>query len=241
MKNHNIKEFYNYLVDGETYRKDFEFNRWFIRARNRAEYAMTYIAIKAHTANLKFTNCLEVGPGPGTWTRLLYRTNPKAEFNLVDISEAMREQFYLEMRDLPNVKYRVQDVMEYNEDIQYDLFFSSRAVEYFDDKPEFFKKLSKLVVNKGRGVMVTKNPYHGVRKDKGEAHQGQIPMPKMKEMLEDNGFSNVRFYPAVIRIPIISRFTSELAEYLFEKRINREIDIHKINRIVESYIVTFTK
>lgn len=241
MKNQNIKEFYNHLVDGETYEKDFEFKRWFIRARNRAEYAMTYLSIKQHTKGINFSRCLEIGPGPGTWTRLLYRANSEAVFDLVDISEAMKEQFRLEMRSLPNVHYHVSDVMQYQTEQTYDLFFSSRAIEYFDDKPAFFKKMQTLIAAGGTGVMVTKNPFHGIRKDKGAAHQGQIPMPDMKKYLSDNGFTDIKFYPAVRRIPIISRFTSEFSEYLFEKGIITPMQINKKYTTTESYIVVFKK
>ena len=241
MKNQKIKEFYNDLVDGSTYEKDFEFNRWFIRARNRAEYAMTYLTIKQHTKGISFTSCLEVGPGPGTWTRLLYRVNQNAAFDLVDITEAMRKQFKLEMRSSPNVTYHVADIMDYQDAQPYDLFFSSRAIEYFDDKPAFFVKLQSLVAINGKGVLITKKPFHGIRKDKRTAHQGQISMSEMKKMLEENGFVEVKFYPAVVRIPIISRFTSELSEYLHEKCLNKELNITKTNRVVESYLVSFKK
>jgi trans-aconitate methyltransferase len=241
MENKEIKALYNTLVDGETYEKDFEFKRWFIRDRNRAEYAMTYMAIKQHVADLTFNTCLEVGPGPGTWTRLLYRVNQNATYELVDITEAMREQFMLEMRSLPNVHYHVADIMEFEVSQPFDLFFSSRAVEYFDNKPGFFKKLSSFVKNGGEGVIVTKNPYHGVRKSKEPQHQGQIAMVDMKKYLMDNGFSDITFYPAVIRIPIVSRFTSVLSEYIFAKRSGRPLAIEKTNRIVESYVVKFKK
>lgn len=241
LQNTDIARSYNKSITGGKYVNDYEFNRWFIRARNRAEYAMTYSSIKQHVANISFKRCLELGPGPGTWTRLVYRANPAAQFDLVDISEAMKEQFELEMRSLPNVNYHVSDIMQYQTAQTYDLFFSSRAVEYFDDKPAFFKKLATLIAPQGAGVIVTKNPYHGIRKDTGAAHQGQIPMPEMKRMLEANGFIDVQFYPVVIRLPIVSRFTSEPAEYLFERRINQPLDINATNRTVESYLVKFKK
>jgi hypothetical protein len=160
---------------------------------------------------------------------------------LIDISEAMREQFFLEMRGGEYVNYKVMDVMSFVPEKPYDLFFSSRVVEYFDDKPGFFAKLSTLVSAGGQGVIVTKNPYHGIRKSPEPQHQGQIPMPQMKDYLTQNGFTDIRFYPAVRRIPIISRFASEPAEYLLEKNLNTELDINKKLITVESYIVVFKK
>jgi len=240
LKNKDIGTGYNAGVR-ESYKNDYEFNRWFIRSRNRAEYTMTYQAISERLKETNFSTALELGPGPGTWTRLLHRKNQNAELQLVDISEAMKEQFELEMRELPNVTYTVTDIMEYAPSEPYELFFSSRAVEYLDDKPGFFKKLGTFVKAGGNGMIVTKNPYHGIRKSGLDAHQGQIPMPEMKRMLEDNGFVDVAFYPAVVRIPILSRLTSEVAEYILEKNLNQQLNINATNRTIESYVVTFTK
>ena len=241
LKNAEIGAGYDKGVTGEKYQSDYEFHRWFVRDRNRAEYYMTYLAIKRRLEGISFTNCLELGPGPGTWTRLIFRANPKANFDLVDISEEMRNQFQLEMRGGEKVHYQVSDIMTYAPQKQYDFFFSSRAVEYLDDKPGFFKKLNSFLGTGASGLIVTKNPFHGVRKSKKAAHQGQISMTDMEKLLRDNGFSDVHFYPAVIRLPIISRFTSALSEYIFHRRLDKEPKKTAINRTIESYIVAFRK
>ena len=241
--NQNIKDGYNAGI-GEAsskYDNDYEFNRWFIRSRNRAEYYMTYQAIKHHLADISYQRCFELGPGPGTWTRLLYRHQPQASYQLVDISEAMQGQFMLEMRASGNVTYSVSDIMTFQADAPFDYFFSSRAVEYLEDKPAFFAKLHSLVSPGGRGAIITKNPYHGVRKSKKVAHQGQIPMAQMQTLLTEAGFSNVRCYPVVVRLPIISRLTSEVSEHLFHKWLGKELTVSKRHRFIESYLVTFTR
>jgi len=241
LKNQEFGIGYDKAIQGEKYQNDYEFNRWFVRDRNRAEYAMTYLAIKHSLKGISFNTCLEFGPGPGTWTRLLFRANPEARFDLVDISKEMKNQFRLEMRGGERVNYMVSDVMEYSVEQPYDLFFSSRMVEYLDDKVAFFKKLPNLVKVGGAGVILTKNPFHGVRKSKKPAHQGQISMPEMKSLLESNGFSDVRFHPVVIRLPIISRFTSAVSERIFHKHIDKEPNLQAANRTIESYLVTFKK
>ena len=241
VSNNSIAAQYDSSINSGRYESDYEFNRWFIRGRNRAEYYMTYRAIKHDVASLQFTRCLELGPGPGTWTRLLFRHNPDAHFQLVDISTAMRDQFQLEMRGGENISYNVSDIMKFETDVDNDCFFSSRAVEYLSDKPAFFSRLNTFMDNGASGIIITKNPYHGVRKSKKAAHQGQISMSQMKQYLEANNFTDVQFYPVVYRIPIISRLTSEVAEFLFERRHSKQLAIKKANRIVESYIVTFTK
>lgn len=240
-QNADIAAQYNASITTGRYESDYEFNRWFIRARNRAEYAMTYQAIDHHVATQSFTRCLELGPGPGTWTRVLFRRQPNAQYQLVDISEAMREQFRLSMRASERVTYDVSDIMDYAASEPFTYFFSSRAVEYLDDKPAFFTKLSGLMATGAAGAILTKNPYHGVRKSKKAAHQGQIAMPAMRKYLEDNGFRDITFYPVVVRIPIISRLTSEVAEYLFARWHQRPLKEQRTNRTIESYLVTFTK
>ena len=239
LKNADIGTGYNSGIKSEKYQNDYEFNRWFVRDRNRAEYSMTYRAIKRRLKGIRFSNCLELGPGPGTWTRLLFRANPEAGFDLVDISKEMQNQFRLEMRGGEKVKYLVNDIMDYEPARPYDLFFSSRAVEYLDDKSAFFKKLNSLINEGGRGIIVTKNPFHGVRKSKKAAHQGQVPMTEMEKLLRENGFSDIHFFPAVIRLPIVSRFTSKLSEIIFQNRIDKEPRRDAHNLIMESYVVTF--
>jgi len=181
LKNKDIGTNYNSSIPQGQYKNDYEFNRWSIRPRNRAEYYMTYLSIKEHLDGVSFTSCLELGPGPGTWTRLLYRANRAAEFDLVDVSEAMHEQFRLEMRESGNVRYQVSDIMKYEPRKAYDLFFSSRAVEYLEDKVAFFTKLATIIAVGGTGIIVTKNPKQGVRKTTEPLHQGQIAMPEMKQ------------------------------------------------------------
>ena len=67
-------------------REEYEFNIWFTTPRLFLDYWMTHQVINYHLAKLKFNSCLELGPGPGTWTKLLFRHSPEADFDLVDIS-----------------------------------------------------------------------------------------------------------------------------------------------------------
>lgn len=241
VSNKEIGENYNKTITRGRYENNYEFNRWFITPRHRAEYFMTYRAIEYHTKQVTFTECLELGPGPGTWTRVLFRSNTEGRFTLVDVSVEMQKQFLLEMRKVPNVSYFVSDFMQFSCNNKFDYFFSSRAVEYLDDKNAFFQKLSSVITEGGSGAIVTKNPLQGVRKTKEAMHQGQITMPEMKRYLSESGFTDIKFFPVVIRVPIVSRFTSRPAEYIFEKYFNKQLAIQKTNRVIESYIVTFQK
>ena len=231
---------YNSVIRGR-YEGNYEFNRWFKTPRLRLDYCMMYMSLTHHLEQYAFRNCLELGPGPGTWTRLLYRKNTVAHFDLVDISKEMQEQFALEMRMQPNVSYVVSDFMEFEGNI-YDFFFSSRAVEYLEDKGAFLQKLNTLLSDSAYGVIVTKNPQHGFRK-KGHVstqHSGQIAPKECADMLTQNGFIVEGIHPVILRIPFLDRVSLRPVEWLF-KSVYKKPLMRSIAPFVESYAVLFRK
>ncbi len=242
IKNEEIKLLYNRSVN-KKYLGDYEFNRWFTTQSRRTDFFMTYSAIKLRLENINFERCLELGPGPGTWTRMLFRKNPKAFFDLVDISIEMQHQFQLEMRGGENIQYFVKDIMNFKPNNKYDLFFSSRAIEYLANKKSFFNKLYKWMNFNSRGILITKNPKFGFRKKKiiPKQHTGQINQEKIRKVLSEAGFSEIKIYPVIVRIPILNRLGTYFPEKLFKKIYTREISNNLMSKLFESYLVTFTK
>ncbi len=240
--NKDIKHLYNTSID-EKYEGDYEFRRWFLTDRLRLDYYMTRTAIAHHLKHISFSSCLEFGPGAGTFSALPFRKNPKAQFDLLDISEAMKKQFHLELRGADNVQYRLNDILEYEPESMYDLFYSIRAVEYVDDKKAFFKKVCSLLNPGGHGLIVTKNPFYGSA-EHGEStrsqHTGKLSMSEMKQLLEESGFSHVNIFPVIFRLPLIERLTLKFTEKYFEKNYAHPVS-SKISKYMESYIVTFQK
>lgn len=240
LKNKKIKDLYSDVIPGR-YQNNYEFNRWFVSPRDRLDYFMTHFAIQHHLSGTTFESCLEFGPGPGTWTRLLYRQNPKAKFDLVDISAEMKNQFELEMRTKDNVAYHLTDIMDFRPSEPYDFFFSSRAIEYLEDKKGFLKKLHNDFLRPGgKGMIVTKNPLFNPghqKKDTRFQHQGQIPSSEMIKMLQDAGFSNIKVYPVIIR-KIWDRFSFGFSEKKFLKIYNSPLADENL-RITESYLIVF--
>lgn len=244
LQNIEIKEMYEDKISS-TYKDNYEFNRWFINARLRLDYAMTYRSIQHHLEQTDFSTCLELGPGPGTWTRLLYRCNPEAAFDLIDISQAMADQFKLEMRESSNVSYRVGDFLQHTSEKKYDLFFSSRAVEYFEDVDKLFDKIDESLAPGGTGILVTKNPDHFSigkllnRYTERKHHTGQISRMRMDDLITSHSFTDVKIFPCIIRLPLLDRLFPKLAENLFASSYKQSTN--KLPLFAESYVVTFKK
>lgn len=242
LTNKGIKDLYNKAIK-EKYQNDYEFRRWFLSARLRLDFFMTRTAITHHLKKFDYDVCLEFGPGSGIFTTLIYRRNSRAEFDLMDISEEMKNQFKLEMRQQPNVNYIVDDFIKYDFNKKYDFFFSVRSIEYIEDKEIFFRKLDKVIKSNGSGIIITKNPHYGIKKSgwhKRWQHSGKITVEDMKTKLIEHGFEQIKIYPVIIRLPIIERFFIGLSEIVFNKVFTKPIT-DKILPYTESYLVAFSR
>lgn len=242
LNNKNVKIKYNQVIEDQ-YSNEYEFKRWFSNERLFIDYVMTYKSIKFHIKDIEFKSVFELGPGPGTWTRLLYRRNPNASFDLLDISESMQHQFINEMRNVQNVNYKVGDIADFETDEEYDLFFSSRAIEYIDDPGDVLKRISNLMKTGAKGLIVTKNPsYVRIRSGKNNKifHSGDLPSEKFVTLLKEAGFSNVKVFPVIFRLPLVDRVVLWFSKKIFYKNYRFEAKSrHK--KITESYIYTFEK
>lgn len=239
LKNAAVKEKYDSLIANE-YENEYEFERWHTSQRLLLDYSMMYRSIRHHTKDLAFTRAVELGPGPGTWTRVLYRYHPDATYELVDISEEMKQQFYLEMRGGENVTYHVSDIYDYEDEGKFDLFFSSRAIEYIEDPSAVLRKVKKLLTADGEGVIVTKNPdYLRLRKRRKDAfHSGDISPTSLTIMLSEAGFGDIKVFPCIVRIPVLDRITTYFSEKLFKEGYKKATS--RLSRFTESYVVTFS-
>jgi len=243
ISNHDIKTIYNEILTNR-FKSNYEFERWFTHQRVRADYFMMYASIQEQLKNVSFSKCLEFGPGPGTWTRLLYRANPNATFTLVDISEEMKKQFYLEMRGVPNVEYLLSDMTEFESESKFDFFFSSRAIEYLSDKDKFFEKLGALMGDKSTGIILTKNKdfLYNRRGDKRSQHkQGLLSIEEHRKQLKRVGFNDIHVYPAIIRLPLIDRLHTVFSEKLFKKVFKHELKDGLLLSLTECYVITFKR
>lgn len=241
LKNDNIRDLYNKIVD-DKYGNSYEFQRWHCHPRQSLDYAMMHKAIDFHLIGCKFECALELGPAGGTWTKLLFKANPQARFDLVDISEVMKKQFFQEMRQQTNINYLVSDFINFKTQYKYDLFFSSRAIEYLENKEQTVAKIHELLNCGGRGIIITKNPQFrgGRRKNKRFQHSGQIELATMERLLASTGFKNLEFFPVIIRHYILDKFTLHFSIKTFEK-CYRQPMTRELADVCECYMVKFEK
>ena len=144
--------------------------------------------------------------------------------------------------EIPNVKYILNDFMEFNSDKKYDLFFSSRAIEYFKDKEGTIKKVYDLIKPGGVGLIITKTPHYFKARIRGrkisDIHSGQIGPSDMRKIIIGSGFRDVEIYPATTTFPLLrSSFLNKLIFY-----ISRSLSLNPVSEsFSESYIIKFTK
>ncbi|MFA6275086.1 MAG: class I SAM-dependent methyltransferase, partial [Candidatus Paceibacterota bacterium] len=86
----NFEKIYDKQVK-EKFFSDYEFWRWFKDDQAKLGYDQTKQALEKVflNQNLIFSNYLEFGPGPGTWTKFFLDKKSGANFTLVDISNEM--------------------------------------------------------------------------------------------------------------------------------------------------------
>ena len=143
----NIKKFYN--IDGV----DYGYRRWERNPVAKFDYNCTKEVISDHLSELYFDNALEVGCGPGTWTKLLKEHSKKIV--AVDISKTMIEQAKQNNKD-PNIQFINSDIMNFQTDKKFDIIFSIRAFEYIKDKELFLKQCFKMLNPHGKLFIITK-------------------------------------------------------------------------------------
>ncbi|MGD0976854.1 MAG: glycosyltransferase [Minisyncoccia bacterium] len=237
----DISQFFDRLV-GVKYSGEYEYNRWFKNKISKAGFDMTEMAIKRSFNKLDFRDYLEVGPGPGTWTRYFLNKWPKANFDLVDASSEMLRLAENKLGAGQNIRYIHSDFDEFESDKTYDFFFSSRALEYFPDKQLTVDKICKMLKPRARGLIITKNPrywaYKLNDKDLPEIHKMQISPVTLEELFKKNNINDVTMYPATITIPVVkSAFLNKLAFSIFGN-----FKLNFLSKLLaESYCLYFTK
>lgn len=237
----NIKDFYNTEAQ-EKFGHDYETNRWFKGALDRERYGMLLRSIRHFLEGVRYARCFELGPGPGTWTKVLLAHAPKSEYVLLDISESMKKQFEENVGKANNVHYRLGDFESYKEEGKpYDFFFSSRAIEYIKDKEKVARRIRGLMRPGGYGIIVTKTPHYFKKRLLGQHtpwyHQDQILPRRLMKLMKHQGFRDVKAYPAIIYIPVVGRahwINRLIHRYAYKWRL-----FFLMQWISEAYIVIF--
>ncbi len=242
MDTQEIKQKYNQEIQAK-YKFDYEHNRWFATPLLQAGFKMMQSTIQNQVLNndLAVQNILELGPGAGTWTKMLKTKFTQANFDLVDIS---KEMLALAQKALGNDKfvYFESDFLDWQSSKKYDLFFSARALEYFPQKTPVLAKIFSLLNHEKYGFIITKNPqywrYQLVGRKIPSMHRQQIKPKDLKNILSKVGFSEIKFYPAVMTLPFFK--SAFLNNFLFRLFGNFQLNI--ISQLfTEAYLVKFKK
>jgi len=235
------KRFYD-SVSPKKFGDDYERARWGSSAIARAQYAMTADAIRrfALPGLSRARSVLELGPGPGTWTKILMEQNPDALYTLVDISKTMLDQARAAL-PVPNVSFVLCDWLAFRAEKPFDYFFSSRAIEYVADKAEAARVVVRSLAHGGSGLIVTKmpKPFFDAMRGRGTAlHQGQISPALLVRFLSEAGLRVTGTTIVTATLPLFGSASLNVGMYALLKRLPL---VFPFTLLAESYAVRFEK
>lgn len=188
-------------------RTAYEEGRWASSPVARAGFTLTKEAIERsllpHIGGVK--EYLELGPGPGTWTKVIRPTIPSANMHLVDISSAMLASAKKNIGEDPAFTFTESDFLAWSPAKEYDLFFSSRAIEYFPDKRPPIMTISKALRKGGEAFLITKLPHYGrmklLGKKAGAFHEGMVTPRTLAAHFTEAGMDVLDIRPVFVVVP----------------------------------------
>ncbi len=237
------QEFYNKVMPGKL-GANYEEARWHSTALAEAQYRMTKAVIE--DSIIPYLNpvrsLLEVGPGAATWTSVLLRAFPDAPFTLVDISSEMLRRARLALSERSSVTYVETDLARFAGKMQYDGFFSARAIEYMPDTAAAVCAISAALASSGKGALITKMPkplFDRLRGRHGRAfHSGMVSPRALSKILTQEGLTVEEVGIATATVPgagsaILNRVAFTILRHLPL--------VFPLTVFAESYYVTFRK
>jgi SAM-dependent methyltransferase len=223
---------------------DYERARWKAHPLLSAQYRMmTDVLNRSITPNVRHAwRVIEVGPGPGTWTKLLLEANPDAEYTLVDISKEMLAQTREVLAGHAKVSFVESDLLAFESLQPFDFFFSSRAVEYMPDKRAAVRKIASLIAPDAHGAIITKMPKPFFNQMRGRQvaalHTGQITPRNLARILTESGLIVDKVRIATATLPGFGSARANGWIYALLKHLPL---FFPLSLLAESYIVIFRK
>jgi ubiquinone/menaquinone biosynthesis C-methylase UbiE len=209
--------------------------RWFKTRLTRLEYAQTEQALLAELQPSSAGRYLEIGCGPGTWTRVVAERS--AEVIAVDISANMLEQAKKYVGSAGHVTYVHGDAAEYQPQGALNGVFSFRVLEYVSGWQEMLTRVASHLEPGGRVTICTKTPfsvYRGTgrelsliavpRRLLGRLKRRVLRQPQrppdpfwqkyispgeMERVLRAAGFTDFRVVPSIFGLPVFMRGTCQ--------------------------------
>lgn len=238
-----VREVYNTQV-GEVLGGAYEEQRWDSSRVARSGFLLATEAIEdfvvPHLHGVQ--TYLELGPGPGTWTKVLQKHIPHAHLHLVDISRAMLDLARKNLSSVPQVTFTESDFLEFQPPQTYDVFFSSRAIEYFSDKAPVVSKVASSLRKGGKAFIITKMPHYFrmklLGKTPGVFHQHQASPKEYIRLAGDVHLRLIDMRPVFVVVPGLRSATLNL----FFTRLLRKFPWNPVTAaITESYLMVFEK
>lgn len=220
---------------------DYEKKRWFKDKASEEKYSETEKAINFHLNN-RFKDVLEIGCGPGTWSRILLKHTKNLV--LLDISKEMLRQAKKRLKkEKLKIAYVCSDFENFKTKKKFDLIFSSRAIEYMPNKERVIKKINGFLKDGGKVIIITKNPMRRwkhliFKKDVEKIHKNWISIKEFKNLLEKFKFKKIEIYPAVFSVMPFPNFILTRKLNMFFHLLFYKIKIFSLIALsLESYVV----
>ena len=239
------KSFYNHIMPGKPGFVDgYEQARWGANPFLATQYQMARDALQRLVLRhvRVASRILEVGPGPGTWTKVLLEENPAAQYTLVDISSEMLSQARASLSLRKNIVFTESDFAAFTSNKYFDFFFSSRAIEYMPDKAVVARKITEILSPGAYGAIVTKMPKPLFDRVKGRSvdglHGGQISPGLLRRHIKQSGCVVISVRIATATVPGFRSPSLNMLAY----RILRHIPLFfPFSLFAESYVAVFRK
>lgn len=130
--------------------------RWLRSHATRWDYRVTHSALLEELKPKPRDRVLEIGCGPGTWTREIAMLSK--EVVAVDISASMIEEARKRTHGLP-VTYIHSDFLSCEPRGKFDKIFAVRSTEYIADRDLLARKAAELLAPGGTVVIITKTRF----------------------------------------------------------------------------------
>ncbi|QGJ72374.1 Hypothetical protein PBC10988_40950 [Planctomycetales bacterium 10988] len=103
---------------------------------------------------------LEIGCGPGNFTRLLAQQYPKSKIEAIDLSPQMIEVAKEKSQDFSNIEYRIADGEDSlaSKFVPFDLIVSGNTFQWFEDLDAAFQNYQTLLTEEGKLFYSTFGP-----------------------------------------------------------------------------------
>jgi trans-aconitate methyltransferase len=239
-----LKEHFNEVAGGKDF-ASYEARRWSADDKRKVQQEQTKWFIERsvlpHLGQSSFIT--ELGPGPGTWTKLLFEAAPNAQFLLLDIAQEMLVRARAALPAQATVATKEGDFTSLElPPSTADFFFSSRAIEYVAPRDVAIHSISTHLRSNGRGVLITKMPKPIMNRLSGRTpsliHRGQWSPDTMRRELEAAGCVDIELFPVSFSFPILhSAQADRFIGHLFQGR-----PLNPLAAVfAESYGATFRK